>query len=155
MIGLALLQAILGLVISIGLLDGALRAVRGEKLSLFSLLRRSSEVPNLVGLHVFAVIAIGLGSLVFVVPGIYLAVAYILSGLALVDGPRSFVDALNLSRRLITPHWFDVALFLGAVAALAALGYLACLIGAFVTVPVAYCVAASAYQQLLELSGES
>jgi hypothetical protein len=73
----------------------------------------------------------------------------------LVDGPRCFVDALNLSRRLITPHWFDIALFLAAVAALAALGYLACLVGAFVSVPVAFCVAAAAYQQLLDLSGES
>jgi len=155
LIGLALLQAIIGLVMSIGLLDGALRAARGDRPSLFSLFRRSAEVPNLVGLHVFAVIAIGLGALAFVLPGIYLAVAYVFSGLALVDGPRSFVDALNLSRRLVTPHWFDVALFLGAVAALAALGYLACLVGGFVTVPLAYCVAASAYQQLLELSGES
>ena len=155
LIGLALLQTIFGLVISIGLLDGSLQAVRGERLSLLRLLRRSSEVPNLIGLQLFAVVAIALGGLAFVLPGIYLAVAYVFSGLALVDGPRCFVDALNLSRRLVTPHWFDIALFLAAVAALAALGYLACLVGAFVSVPVAFCVAAAAYQQLLDLSAES
>ncbi|MEY2644416.1 MAG: hypothetical protein RLZZ611_1065 [Cyanobacteriota bacterium] len=155
LIGLALLQTIFGLVVSIALLDGSLQAVRGERLSLLRLLRRSSEVPNLIGLQLFAVVAIALGGLAFVLPGVYLAVAYVFSGLALVDGPRCFVDALNLSRRLITPHWFDIALFLAAVAALAALGYLACLVGAFVSVPVAFCVAAAAYQQLLDLSGES
>lgn len=155
LVGLALLQAILGLVISIGLLDGSLRSVRGERVSLLALFRRSSEVPNLVGLNLFALVATTLGGLVFVLPGIYLAVAYVFAGLALVDGPRCFVDALNLSRRLVTPHWFDIALFLGAVAAIAVLGYLACLVGGFVSVPVAFCISAAAYQQLLELSGES
>lgn len=155
LVGLSLLQAILGLVISIGLLDGSLRSVRGERVSLLALFRRSSEVPNWLGLQLFSFVAVTLGTLAFVLPGIYLAIAYVFAGLALVDGPRSFTDALILSRRLVTPHWFDLALFLAVNAALAAVGSLACGVGLFVSVPVASCVSAAAYQQLLELSGDA
>ncbi|WP_186582971.1 hypothetical protein [Synechococcus sp. MEDNS5] len=100
----------------------------------------------------FGGLAIMLGLLTFAVPGIYLAVAYIFSGMAMVDRPQSFVDALNQSRRLVTPHWFDIGLFLLAVVGIVLLGYLACLVGGFVSVPVGFCMIGAAYDQLLKLS---
>jgi hypothetical protein len=150
--GLALLQSVIGLIVSIGLLDGALQSVRGARLSLNLLFAKLAEVPNLIGLQLFGGLAIALGLLAFALPGIYLAVAYVFSGMALVDRPQSFVDALNSSRRLVTPHWFDVALFLLAVFGVVFLGYLLCLIGGFVSVPVGFCMVAAAYQQLLSIA---
>ncbi|WP_115016786.1 hypothetical protein [Synechococcus sp. UW140] len=155
LLGLLILHAILGLVVSIALLDGGLRSVRGESVSLGDLFAKVGEVPNLIGLQLFAALAVLLGLMAFFIPGLYLAVAYVFSGVALVDGPRSFPDALNLSRRLVTPHWFDVTLFLLVVAGVIALGYLACLVGGFVSVPAGYCMVAAAYQQLLKQSGEA
>lgn len=152
--GIVLLQAIVALVISIVLLDAGLRSVRGQTLSFGGLFRKLTEIPNLIGLQLFLSLAIVLGLLAFVVPGVYLAVAYVFSGMALVDRPQSFVDALNFSRRLVTPHWFDVAVFLLAVMGVITLGYLACLVGGFVSVPVGYCMVAAGYQQLLALSGD-
>ena len=152
--GIVLLQAIVALVFSIALLDGGLRSVRGQALSFPELFRKLTEVPNLIGLQLFGSLAIVLGLLAFVVPGIYLAVAYVFSGMALVDRPQSFVDALNFSRRLVTPHWFDVVVFLLVVMGVITLGYLACLVGGFVSVPVGYCMVAAGYQQLLVLSGD-
>ena len=35
------------------------------------------------------------------------------------------------------------------------LGYLACLVGGFVSVPVGFCMVAAGYQQLLALSGKA
>jgi len=152
--GIILLQAIVALVFSIALLDGGLRSVRGQTLSFPELFRKLTEIPNLIGLQLFGSIAVLLGLLAFVIPGIYLAVAYVFAGMALVDRPQSFVDALNLSRRLVTPHWFDVVVFLLAVTGVITLGYLACLVGGFVSVPVGYCMVAAGYQQLLALSGD-
>lgn len=151
--GIALLQAIVSLVFSIALLDGGLQSVRGRTLEFSELFRKVAEVPNLIGLNLFGSLAVVLGLLAFVIPGIYLAVAYVFAGMALVDQPRSFVDALNLSRRLVTPHWFDVTLFLLAVSGVVLLGYLACLVGGFVSVPVGFCMVAAGYQQLLSLAG--
>jgi hypothetical protein len=150
--GIALLQAIVGLVISMALLDGGLQSVRGRTLVFGELFAKAAEVPNLIGLQLFGSLAVVLGFLAFVVPGVYLAVAYVFAGMALVDRPQSFVDALNSSRRLVATHWFDVALFLLAVFGVVLLGYLACLVGGFVSVPVGFCMVAVGYQQLLALS---
>lgn len=152
--GIALLQAIFSLVFSIALMDGGLKSVRGRTLAFSELFAKVGEVPNLIGLNLFGTLAVLLGLLTFVVPGIYLAVAYVFAGMALVDRPQSFVDALNSSRRLVTPHWFDVALFLLAVSGVVVLGYLACLVGGFVSVPVGFCLVAAGYQQLLTLAGQ-
>ncbi|NQV09817.1 MAG: hypothetical protein HQ527_01415 [Cyanobacteria bacterium] len=152
--GITLLQAIVGLVFSIALLDGGLQSVRGRTLVFSELFTKVAEVPNLIGLHLFGSLAIVLGLLAFMVPGVYLAVSYVFAGMALVDRPQSFVDALNSSRRLVTPHWFDVTLFLLAVFGVVVLGYLACLVGGFVSVPVGFCMVAAGYQQLLSLSGQ-
>lgn len=150
--GIALLQAIVGLIYSVALLDGGLKSVRGESLAFSELFTKVAEVPNLIGLQIFGTLAVLLGSLAFVIPGVYLGVAYVFAGMALVDEPQSFVDALTLSRRLVTPHWFDVTVFLLVVVAIVLLGYLAVLIGGFVSVPVGFCMIAAGYQQLLVLA---
>ena len=150
--GIALLQAIVGLIYSIALLNGGLRSVRGESLAFSDLFSKVTEVPNLIGLQIFGTLAVLLGSLAFVIPGVYLGVAYVFAGMALVDEPQSFVDALTLSRRLVTPHWFDVTIFLLVVIGIILLGYLAILIGGFVSVPVGFCMIAAGYQQLLVLA---
>jgi hypothetical protein len=152
LVGIALLQSIIGLIVSIGLLDGGLQSVRGTRLSFGMLFAKLVEVPNLIGLQLFGSLAVALGLLAFALPGIYLAIAYVFSGMALVDKPQSFVDALNSSRQLVTPHWFDVALFLLVILGVVSLGYLLCLVGGFVSVPVGFCMAAAAYQQLLSLA---
>jgi uncharacterized membrane protein len=151
-LGVALLQAIITLVFSISLMDGALQSVRGRTLTFGELFAKLNEIPNLIGLQLFGSMAVLLGFLAFVLPGVYLAVAYVFAGMSLVDRPQSFVDALNRSRRLVTPHWFDVTLFLLAVLGVVLLGYLACLVGSFVSVPVGSCMVAAGYQQLLSLS---
>ena len=150
--GIALLQAIVGLIYSIALLNGGLRSVRGESLAFSDLFSKVTEVPNLIGLQIFGTLAVLLGSLAFVIPGVYLGVAYVFAGMALVDKPQSFVDALTLSRRLVTPHWFDITIFLLVVIGIILLGYLAILIGGFVSVPVGFCMIAAGYQQLLVLA---
>ena len=129
--------------------------MRGHTLAFGELFAKVTEVPNLIGLQLFGGLAVLLGFLAFVVPGVYLAVAYVFAGMALVDRPQSFVDALNSSRRLVTPHWFDVTLFLLAVFGVVLLGYLACLVGDFVSVPVGFCIVAAGYQQLLVLSAKA
>ncbi len=154
-IGIFLLQAIVCLIFTIALLEGGLQSVRGQSLALTDLFSKVAQVPNLIGLQLFGGLAVFLGLLAFLIPGIYLAVGYVFAGMALVDKPQTFVDALNISRRLVSPHWFDVTLFLLTVLGVIMLGYIACLVGGFVSVPVGFCMIAAGYQQLLTLGGAS
>jgi uncharacterized membrane protein len=130
------------------LLNGALMAAKGQTFQFGQLFRETKQLFNLLGLHVFAAIAILLGLLAFGLPGIYLSVAYWFSAFLLVDQRVSFLDALAGARALVTPHWFDVAVLLLVIVAISAVGFLACGVGLFATGPLAVCIGAAGYLQL-------
>ena len=145
---LMLLQVVVHLVGSVALLNGALMAAKGQTFKFGQLFRETKQLFNLLGLHVFAAIAILLGLLAFGLPGIYLSVAYWFSAFLLVDQRVSFLDALAGARALVTPHWFDVAVLLLVIVAISAVGILACGVGLFATGPLAVCIGAAGYLQL-------
>ena len=146
---LLLLQVVVHLVGNLALINGGLMAAKGQTFKFAELFSLSGEIFNLLGFHVFAVVAILLGLLAFGIPGIYLAVAYWFGAFVLVDQRLSFLDAMALSRSLVTAHWFDVAALLLVITAISAVGVLACGVGLFVTGPLAVCIGAEAYLQLL------
>jgi hypothetical protein len=145
---LLLLQVVVHLVGSVALLNGALLAAKGQTFKFGQLFKETKQLFNLLGLHVFAAIAILLGLLAFGLPGIYLSVAYWFSAFLLVDQRVSFLDALAGARALVTPHWFDVAVLLLVIVAISAVGVLAFGIGLFATGPLAVCIGAAGYLQL-------
>ena len=145
---LLLLQVVVHLVGSVALLNGALMAAKGQTFQFGQLFVETKQLFNLLGLHVFAAIAILLGLLAFGLPGIYLSVAYWFSAFLLVDQRVSFLDALAGARAMVTPHWFDVAVLLLVIAAISVVGFLACGVGLFATGPLAVCIGAAGYLQL-------
>ena len=145
---LLLLQVVVHLVWPVALLNGALMAAKGQTFQFGQLFRETKQLFNLLGLHVFAAIAILLGLLAFGLPGIYLSVAYWFSAFLLVDQRVSFLDALAGARAMVTPHWFDVAVLLLVIVAISAVGFLACGVGLFATGPLAVCIGAAGYLQL-------
>jgi len=145
---LLLLQVVLHLVWPVALLNGALMAAKGQTFQFGQLFKETKQLFNLLGLHVFAAIAILLGLLAFGLPGIYLSVAYWFSAFLLVDQRVSFLDALAGARAMVTPHWFDVAVLLLVISAISAVGILAFGIGVFATGPLAVCIGAAGYLQL-------
>ena len=145
---LLLLQVVVHLVGSVALLNGALMAAKGQTFKFGQLFQETKQLFNLLGLHVFAAIAILLGLLAFGLPGIYLSVAYWFSAFLLVDQRVSFLDALAGARAMVTPHWFDVAVLLLVIVAISAAGILAFGVGLFATGPLAVCIGAAGYLQL-------
>lgn len=94
----------------------------------------------------------GLGFLLLVLPGIYLAVAYAFSQPFVIDKNLGFWDAMETSRKLITKKWFS---FLGLLLALFLLnlaGTLLIGIGLLVTIPLTYCIIAAAYEDIVGLN---
>ena len=145
---LLLLEVVVHLVGSVALLTGALMAAKGQTFKFGQLFTETRQLFNLLGLHVFAAIAILLGLLAFGIPGIYLSVAYWFSAFLLIDQRISFLDAMAGARALVTPHWFDVAVLLVVIVAISAVGVLACGVGLFATGPLAICIGAAGYLQL-------
>ncbi|NDC34146.1 MAG: hypothetical protein EBZ51_01860 [Synechococcaceae bacterium WB9_2_112] len=143
-----LLQVVVHLVGNLALINGALMAVKGQTFRFGQLFSETRQLFNLLGLHVFAATAILLGLLAFGIPGIYLSVGYWFAAFVLVDRKVAFLDAMSGARRMVTPHWFDVAVLLLVIGVISAVGVLAFGVGLFATVPLALCIGASAYQQL-------
>lgn len=145
---LLLLQVVLHLVGNIALIHGALMAAKGQTFKFGQLFAVSAEIFNLLGYSVFVTVAVLLGLLAFGIPGIYLAVAYWFAAFVLVDRRIAFLDAMAISRTLVTARWFDIAAFLLVLGAISISGAIACGVGLFATVPLAVCIGASAYLQI-------
>ena len=95
---------------------------------------------------------IGLGFLLLILPGIYLAVSYLFAQLFVVDKNLSFWSAMESSRKVITKKWFS---FFGLVLLLGLLNLLGAIIlgvGLLVTVPLSACVVAAAYEDIVGLN---
>jgi hypothetical protein len=89
-----------------------------------------------------------LGYLCCIIPGIYLSVSWIFALPLVIDRNLAFWDALELSRRMVSKHWFIVFAFLLVAGLLAACGVLACCVGVFVTMPIASVAILYAYEDI-------
>ncbi|MEB3185354.1 MAG: hypothetical protein VKM97_05660 [Cyanobacteriota bacterium] len=150
---LLLLKVVVHLVGNIALIHGGLLAARGQTFRFGQLFAVSAEIFNLLGYSVFVAVAILLGLLAFGIPGIYLAVAYWFAAFVLVDRRIAFLDAMAISRALVSARWFDIAAFLLVLGAISISGVIAVGLGLFATVPLAVCIGASAYLQLTAEQG--
>ncbi|NTV68126.1 MAG: hypothetical protein HGB06_10715 [Chlorobaculum sp.] len=96
-------------------------------------------------------IIVGVGFILLIIPGIYLAIGYMLTTFLIIDYRMEFWQAMETSRKIITKNWFSFfgfALLLGLVNLL---GLIALGVGLLVTIPVTSCAAAIAYKEIVGL----
>jgi uncharacterized membrane protein len=93
-------------------------------------------------------VLVWLGIILCVIPGIYLATAWYFSTLLVADKGLDFWSAMELSRKVVSKHWFVVFGFLLVMALLAAAGVIACCIGVLVSAPVAFVAMTHAYETI-------
>ena len=119
-----------------GLFHYYLKLIRGEKAELadafagFNVTFGPLLLVSLVSLLLMFV-----GYLLCVLPGIYLSVAWILAVPLAMQKRLTFWDAMEVSRRIVSHHWWQFFGLLILSALLNLAGTLACCVGAFVTGP--------------------
>jgi len=144
---------IIGTLANVGLYAGynyfILLRSRGESAGIDSLFAGyRSPFLSLILSAVVSIILILVGFLVFIIPGIYLAVSYAFASMLIVDKKMGFWEALETSRRVVTKQWLRV-LCLGILATLVSLlGLIGLGIGIIFTVPIATAAVVYAYDQL-------
>jgi hypothetical protein len=94
-------------------------------------------------------ILISLGMICLVLPGIYLAVAYMFVNLVIIDQRCGFWEAMEISRRAITRRWWAFLLLLIVGGLFAILGFCALFVGIFVASPLILGAIAYAYLDLV------
>ncbi len=83
-----------------------------------------------------------------IVPGIYLGVAWAFAIVLVIDKRLDFWPAMELSRKVVTKHWFIIFGLVLLNGLISVAGILACCIGAFVTAPIALISLLYAYEDI-------
>ncbi|PRY85303.1 hypothetical protein [Mongoliibacter ruber] len=91
-----------------------------------------------------------LGIFAFIIPGIYLAVAYNFAVLMAIFGGFDFWTALEESRKLITVRWWKMALLILILVILNIVGALFFLFGLVLTLPITYYAIYLLFEDLTE-----
>ena len=89
-----------------------------------------------------------LGYCLCILPGLYLNVAWMFGIPLVMDRSMGFWEALELSRKVVSKHWFLVFGFMLVVGLVAACGILACCIGMLVTAPIGWVAMLYAYEDI-------
>jgi hypothetical protein len=108
----------------------------------------------LVLLTLVSSVMIGLGFVLLIIPGIYLAVAYLFASILVIDQRLDFWPAMELSRNTVTPTFFAFFAFSLVLLVINAAGALLLGLGLFVTVPVSVCALTAAYADIFGLHSD-
>jgi uncharacterized membrane protein len=152
------LAVALSLVISTPLFMGnfivSAKLLQGQTPTFRDFFLRFHYVLPLLLLSLVAGIFIGIGTLLLVVPGVYLAVAYLFAAVLVVDRHLDFWRAMEMSRHTVTPRWFGYFAFALLLSLLNLAGALLLGLGLLVTIPVSFCALAVAYADLSGLEAK-
>jgi hypothetical protein len=105
-------------------------------------------------LSLVAGLFIGIGTILLIIPGVYLAVAYLFASYLVVDRRLDFWPAMELSRRTVNPRWFGFFAFVLLVALLNLAGAVVLGLGLLVTIPLSFCTVTAAYADLFGLESD-
>lgn len=105
-------------------------------------------IPYLLGSVLFSVM-IGVGMILLVVPGVYLAVRYQFMPYLIIDKGMQPMDALKAAGELTKGSWLDLFLFLFSIVGINFLGALLFGLGLLITVPVTFVAHARVYRSFM------
>lgn len=156
-IGLACVP-VLGWIVGFVLIGGLhymfIRRIRGEAVQVGDVFAGF----NLAFLHLslaglVKALLTGLGFVLCILPGIYLGVGYVFALPLVIDKKMEFWPAMELSRRVVHAQWWSMFALVIVLAIIACAGFLACGVGALITIPVATASFMYVYEDLFGHAG--
>jgi uncharacterized membrane protein len=105
-------------------------------------------VPTLVASLVIGLFVFG-GTLLCIIPGLVLAAMYKFTYLFIVDKRMDFWPAMQASHAVVKNDYFGFTMFLLLMALVDLLGFICCIIGIFVALPVTFAAITAAYKELV------
>lgn len=152
---LASLGAIVNLVVSGPLTAGyyivALKLLRERTTTFSDFFRGFNNFLPFFLAYIVTSILIGIGMILLIIPGIYLAIAYMFAVPFIVARKLDFWEAMESSRKLISKNWFSFFAFGLALLAINIVGALFLGVGLLVTIPLSFCAIAAAYVDIVGL----
>jgi GYF domain 2 len=136
-----------------GLFKYYLKLIRGENAGIGDAFSGfGPSIGQLILLSFVMNILMLIGYILLLIPGIYLAVAWFFSIPLVIDKQMGFWQAMELSRKMVSKHWFLMFGFLLVYGLLVMAGIIACCIGIFVTLPIGFAALMYAYETIFSSS---
>ncbi len=132
----------------IGFIRFNAKCVRGQPATLGDCFSGFDVFGTSVLSYILMVLLVLVGTVLCILPGIYLAIAYTFVWNLLADRKGSAWECLEMSRQAVTAHWGWALLLMFVASLLAYAGIIACIIGVFVTMPFYGLMLAAAYDRL-------
>ena len=127
-----LLSPLAPLGIGFGLLG--IRAAMGRDISISTLFEPYSMAVPLIAMYILELLLTTLGFILFLLPGIYLSVAYAFAPILMIEKDMGVWESLETSRKTVTAYWWRFFFLNLAIGLLAVLGGLT-IIGVIWVVP--------------------
>jgi len=135
-------------IIEIGILTIALRLLDNQPAKYADLFQQYPLAGQFLIAVILAGLAIGAGFILFIIPGIYIAVRLSQTGFLIVDQKLSGIDALKKSWEITKGQSLSLFLLIVVFALINIVGALVVFIGLLVTVPTTTMAMASVYRKL-------
>jgi uncharacterized membrane protein len=148
-----ILQSLPGMIIYPLLYSGLyglmLKLIRGQPAAIGDAFMGFQVQPlQLVITSLLVSILTGIGVMLCVIPGIYLSVAWIFAIPLVLDRRLSAWEAMELSRKTVTKHWWIVFCLMVVLGLLIVAGFAACCVGLLAAIPVALGMMMFAYEDI-------
>lgn len=123
--------------IAMGLMMIVIKHSVGAKIEVGEIFKHFNKTLPLFIAYVLMIIAVFIGTLLFVIPGIYLLVAYSMTMMLIVEKDMGPWEALETSRKAVTKKWFNMLGFMIMSSLVIVAGALALVVGLVWAAPVA------------------
>ena len=98
------------------------------------------------------VLMVGIGTVLLVIPGIYLMIGYSYAMILMLDKDMGLWKALETSRKAVTKHWFKVLGFYIVIFIISILGSIPLGIGLIWTAPLSFIAYGTLYRNIFGVS---
>lgn len=146
-----LIQLVVALIIypmSAGILMMGIHQVSGKPVSIGMMFSYYEQTLRLFLLYLVMTVMIGIGLVLLILPGIYLAVAYAMALPLLIEKQMGVWDALETSRKALSKRWFTVFALFILLGILVAVSALPLGIGLIWTIPLSVTVLGVVYKTI-------
>lgn len=147
----AVVSLVLGGPLTAGFYIVAFKLIRNRTTTFSDFFRGFNNFLPLFLAYLLTGVLIAIGCFFLLIPGIYLAVAYVFTIPFIVARRMDFWEAMETSRRLITKNWFSFFGLMLVLFLLNMVGALCLVVGLLVTVPLSFCTIAAAYTDIVGL----
>ncbi len=143
-----LIGMVVGIFISLGLIKIILSIYDNGKKNLSDIFSQTDILIRAIGAYIVFSIAVGIGLLLLVIPGIYIAIRLFFFDYFLVDQRQGAIEALKSSWNMTKGNVFQIFCFIVLLILINLLGALALMVGLLVTAPVSGIAMAFAYRKM-------